>query len=54
MTAGFFALAGVIIGGLLTGAVDLYIEHRRSEAAIFKAKRLVGDEHRRSGFTSTA
>jgi hypothetical protein len=34
----------VIIGGLLTGAVDLYIEHRKSEAAIFKAKRLVGDE----------
>jgi hypothetical protein len=44
VTTGIFTLVGVIVGGLLTGAVDLYIERRKRQALIFMAKRLVGDD----------
>jgi hypothetical protein len=44
VTAAIFGIVGVIVGGLLTGVVDLYVEHRKNKAAIFKAKRLICDE----------
>jgi hypothetical protein len=44
VTAAIFGLIGVVVGVVVTGAVDLYMEHRREQAAIFKAKRLVGEE----------
>jgi hypothetical protein len=33
-----------VVGAFVTGGVDLYMEHRREQAAIFKARRLVGEE----------
>ena len=44
MTAAIFGLIGVIVGVVVAGAVDLYMARRHEKAAVFKAKRLVGEE----------
>jgi hypothetical protein len=44
VTTAIFGLVGVIVGAVVTGVVDLYMEHRRKVAAVFLAKRLVSDD----------
>ena len=44
IVTGVFTLFGVIVGGLVTGAVDLHAQRKKRDAAIFQARRLVGQE----------
>jgi hypothetical protein len=44
VTSAIFGLVGVIVGAVVTGAVDVFMEYRRKQGAVFKAKRLVGEE----------
>jgi hypothetical protein len=56
VTTAIFGLIGVVVGAVVTGVVDLYMEHRRAQAAIFKSsqrlealaeqKALVGDAYK--------
>src|SRR5687768_9409152 len=39
-----FGLVGVVIGGVITGAVELWLEKRREGAAVHTARLLVADE----------
>lgn len=41
MAAVIFGLVGVVIGGLLTGAVQLYVEHVRNHRALRMAARFL-------------
>lgn len=44
VTTGLFTLSGVVVGGLITGAVQVALEHRHQSSAIAIAKRLLIDE----------
>jgi hypothetical protein len=44
VVAAIFGLIGVVVGGLITGGVDLFLEHRRESRAVATARRLVIDE----------
>jgi hypothetical protein len=44
LTAAIFGLIGVVVGAIVTGAVDLFMEWRRKKAGVFLSKRLVGEE----------
>ena len=44
MLAAVFGLLGVLVGGLITGAVDLWLERHRQADSTALAKRLVADE----------
>jgi hypothetical protein len=44
VTTGLFTLGGVVVGGLITGAVQLALEHRHQSSTIAIAKRLLIDE----------
>lgn len=44
MTIAIFGLVGVVVGALVTGAVNLWLERIREGNAIRMAKRLVADE----------
>jgi hypothetical protein len=44
MTAAIFGLVGVIVGAIVTGGVDLYMERRREDALTRRAKLLVGEQ----------
>lgn len=45
-SSGIFALAGILAGGLITGATTWLFERRREEADLRQAKRLVAEELR--------
>jgi hypothetical protein len=44
VTTGLFVLAGVVVGGLLTGAVNYAFEWRREQANVRAAMRLLEAE----------
>ena len=44
MTAAIFGFLGVLVGAMTAGGFDLYFEHRRDQADLRQAKRLVADE----------
>jgi hypothetical protein len=44
VTAAIFGLIGVVVGGLLTGGVDYFLQRRTDKAEQKRAKRLVGEE----------
>jgi hypothetical protein len=44
MTAAIFGLIGVIVGGLVTGGVQIWVEHLRKRGELRIAKRLVDSE----------
>lgn len=44
MTAAIFGLIGVVVGGLITGGVQIWIEHLRKRGELRTAKRLVDSE----------
>jgi hypothetical protein len=44
MEEAIFGLVGVIVGGLLTGGVQLWLEQRKEKRAVSRAKRLVQGE----------
>jgi hypothetical protein len=49
VTTGLFVLAGVVVGGLVTGAVNYAFEWRRERARLQIAMRLLEDELARAG-----
>ena len=44
MTTAIFGLIGVIVGVVVTGAVDMFMAWRQGQGVVFKAKRLVAEE----------
>ena len=44
MQAAIFGLIGVIVGGLVTGGTQLWLEQRREKQAVSRARRLVSGE----------
>jgi hypothetical protein len=44
MESAVFGLIGVVVGGLLTGGTQLWLERRRERYAVSRAKRLVSGE----------
>jgi len=44
MEVAIFSLIGVVLGGIITGGTQMFLERRRERRAVRRAKRLVGGE----------
>jgi hypothetical protein len=54
VTAAIFGLVGVVIGGLVTGGVQLFLDSRREQREVQRARRLVGAELRDAAYLYAA